>query len=592
MLIQITDPTLPIEPQQTDIAIGIDFGTTHCVVGFVENDHVQFIPLDGEGYLLPSVVAYDATSLKVGTAAFSDPYAIHSVKRAMGRGYHELEPVLLRQMLPAINQDGHVVLKTRQGNKSPIAVAADIFREIKSKTESDLGQTVTKAVVTVPAYFDEAARSSIKDAATIAGFDVLRLVAEPTAAALAYGLDDGKEGIYVVYDLGGGTFDVSVLRMTQGVFQVLATGGDPFLGGDDIDALIVDHFIGRTVLSLDQRRGALLNARHVKERLSSQIKATFDTPMGDRCVLKLEMFEELITPLINRTIDIMKDTLAAAEVQPAELHGVILVGGSTRIQKIHHVLAERFGVALYQSLNPDEVVAMGAARQASLLTRGGNSVLVDVTPLSLGVEMMGGIVDKIIPRNSPIPIRKAQNFTTFQDNQTGIVIHVVQGERELAQDCRSLGKFVLSGIPPMPAGMAKVKVTFALDADGLLTVSALEEQTGIAQTITVKPTYGLTEHAMKDMILESHKHAQHDMEERLLTQARIEATQLIQEVDKALATDQDLLSERELRLINDALESLRSALDQQDRAAILERSSHLNQLTEPFAQLRLKKYLG
>jgi molecular chaperone HscA len=482
-------------------------------------------------------------------------------------------------------------LNTELGLQTPVQVAQALFKHIKSKAEVFLNEPVTEAVVTVPAYFDEVARSSVKEAASLAGFNVLRLVAEPTAAALAYGIDDAKEGVYIVYDLGGGTFDVSILRMTQGVFQVLATGGNAFLGGDDFDALVVNYFQGNIKLTHEQRREALVHARHVKERLSSQLKATFDTPLGDRCVLKRETFEELINPLLQETVSITHETLNQAYVNLNEVQGVILVGGSTRIPVIQATLERSFNVPVFHALNPDEVVAMGATHQAHLLSRGGDTVLIDVSPLSLGVEMMGGIVDKIIPRNSPIPIRKAQNFTTFQDNQTGIVINVVQGEREFAADCRSLGKFVLSGIPPMPAGVAKVKVVFALDADGLLTVTAQEENTGVSQTVTVKPTYGLSDDAMKEMILDSYRNAQIDMENRLLSQAKTEAKQLIQAVEHALTEDEAMLSEFEKSEIHQALSQLTAVTLNDDRHAIKHHTDLLNSLTTEFAHRRMQKYL-
>lgn len=591
MLIQITDPSAVKTNTDVTYAIGIDFGTTHCVVGLIRNDAIELIPLDNESVLLPSIVSYQADQPYVGSKAALEPDAIHSIKRIIGRSMGEIESILAHHPFTVVQTDQGIKLNTEMGLQNPVQVASAIFKHIKHQSETYLNQDVTDAVVTVPAYFDEAARASIKDAAMLAGLNVLRLVAEPTAAALAYGMDDAKEGIYIVYDLGGGTFDVSVLRMTHGVFQVLATGGDAFLGGDDIDSLIVDYFLPDNQLTNEQRRGALYQGRQVKERLSTQVKATFDAPLGDRCVLKRESFEGLIKPLIEKTIEITHETLKNAHVDILAIQGIILVGGSTRIPAIEAELKSSFNVSIFQSLNPDEVVAMGAARQAHLLTRGGDSVLIDVSPLSLGVEMMGGIIDKIIPRNSPIPIRKAQNFTTFQDNQTGIVINVVQGERELAKDCRSLGKFVLSGIPPMPAGIAIVNVVFALDADGLLSVTAKEENTGIVQTVVVKPTYGLTEDAMKEMILDSHRHAQADMKKRLLNQAQTEAKQLIKVVEQALITDGDILSKEEKIAIQTAAKALSDVLLSDDRDHIQDSINYLNQLTTEFAHKRMQKYI-
>ncbi len=591
MLIQITDPSAVKANTDVTYAIGIDFGTTHCVVGLIRNDAIELIPLDNESVLLPSIVNYQADQPYVGSKAALEPDAIHSIKRIIGRSMGEIESILAHHPFTVVQTDQGIKLNTEMGLQDPVQVASAIFKHIKHQSETYLNQDVTDAVVTVPAYFDEAARASIKDAAMLAGLSVLRLVAEPTAAALAYGMDDAKEGVYIVYDLGGGTFDVSVLRMTHGVFQVLSTGGDAFLGGDDIDSLVVDYFLPDNQLTNEQRRDALYQGRQVKERLSTQIKATFDAPFGDRCVLKRESFEGLIKPLMDKTIEITQATLKSAGVDIAAIQGIILVGGSTRIPAIERELKASFNVPIFQSLNPDEVVAMGAARQAHLLTRGGDSVLIDVSPLSLGVEMMGGIVDKIIPRNSPIPIRKAQNFTTFQDNQTGIVINVVQGERELAKDCRLLGRFVLSGIPPMPAGIAIVNVVFALDADGLLSVTAKEENTGVIQTVVVKPTYGLTEEAMKEMLLDSHRHAQEDMKKRLLNQAQTEAKQLIKVVEQALIEDGDILSKEEKGAIQAATKALSDALLEEDRDHIKDSINELNQLTTEFAHKRIQKYI-
>jgi molecular chaperone HscA len=591
MLIQITDPSVSKVDTDSTYAIGIDFGTTHCVAGLVRNNKVELIPLNGDSVLLPSIISYDVDQIRVGDTAVAQRDAIYSIKRIVGRSMVEIQSILEHHPFNVVQTEHGIKLKTAMGLQDPVQVASAIFRHIKYQAELYLDQDVVDAVVTVPAYFDESARASIKDAAMLAGLNVLRLVAEPTAAALAYGIDDAKEGVYIVYDLGGGTFDVSVLRMTQGVFQVLATGGNAFLGGDDIDATIVDYFLSESQLTAEQRRNALSHARHVKERLSTQFKATFDTPLGDRCVLKRETFESLLQPVIAETINIARETLDQAQVNLNEIQGMILVGGSTRTPAIETTLSDFFNVPVFQSLNPDEVVAMGAARQAHLLTRGGDSMLIDVSPLSLGVEMMGGVVDKIIPRNSPIPIRKAQNFTTFQDNQTGIVINVVQGERELAKDCRSLGRCLLSGIPPMPAGVAKVSVVFALDADGLLSVTATEETTGIVQNVVVKPTYGLSEDAMKEMILDSHRHAQADMQKRMLAQAITKAKQLIKVVEQALIVDGDLLSKTERSEIHAAMDALSNTLLDEDRDHITESMERLNHLTTEFAHKRLQKYL-
>lgn len=586
MLFQIQDPLNQTnKPQKVPQALGIDFGTTHCVAGFVKEGKVELIPLDA-GFLLPSIVALTKDAVCVGSKAYGYPSAIYSIKRLLGQ---HTESRIGKFAAHTINADG--MIETLQGPKSALNIASIIFKHIKEKAEDYLKDVLTDVVVTVPAYFDEVSRACIKEAATLAGFTVLRLIAEPTAAALAYGLDEAKEGTYVVYDLGGGTFDVSLLRMKQGVFQVLATGGDNFLGGDDIDALIVNQFLQETILTPKQLVLARLNARIVKERLTTQVKATFDTPLGDRCVLKRENFDALITPLIDQTFQLTANVLNDAGILKSQIDGVILVGGSTRIPLIHKRFEAAFEKPIFQTLDPDCVVAMGAARQAHLLTHGGDSTLIDVTPLSLGVEMMGGIVDKIIPRNTPIPIRKGQNFTTFQDNQTGIVIHVVQGEREMAKDCRSLGQFVLSNIPPMPAGAARVKVTFALDADGLLTVTATEEVTGAVQSIDIKPTYGLSDIAMEEMILESHKNAKDDIENRLLTEVQTEAKQLIQLLQKALKEDGELLSSAQALEVRQKIEGLQAVMLTRDRENIKLHVDQLEAYVHEFVQNRITKHL-
>lgn len=586
MLFQIHDPLeKKNQPEDFKIALGIDFGTTHCVAGYVKEGKVELIPLDN-GFLLPSIVAFAAESTHVGSKAYTYPSAVHSIKRVLGRHQSELVDVDL-----TLDIDESGAVETLEGSKHPIYIASLIFRHIKEKSEKHLDAVVDEVVVTVPAYFDEVARSCIKKAAELAGFSVLRLVAEPTSAALAYGLDDAKEGTYIVYDLGGGTFDVSVLRMQQGVFQVLATGGDNFLGGDDIDALIVRHFLPEAKLTQKQLILARLNARIVKERLTTQLKATFDTPLGDRCVLKRENFEALIQPLIDKTFNITATVLTEAAIETDNVDGIILVGGSSRIPLIQETFKRQFAKPIYQTLDPDCVVAMGAAQQAHLLTKGGDSTLIDVTPLSLGIEMMGGVVDKIIPRNSPIPIRKGQNFTTFKDNQTGLVINIVQGEREMAADCRSLGSFVLSNIPPMPAGAARIKVVFALDADGLLNVKATEETTGTEQFVEIKPTYGLSESAMEEMILESHKYAKEDMANRLLKESETEAKQIILAIEKGVAEDSDVLSNAELAKMKSLILALQDALLSKDRELIKSESKRVDAFASEFAQRRITKHL-
>ncbi len=589
MFIQISDPLKPEIEKPTQLAIGIDFGTTHCVAAVIKNGRAETIPLNDDGTdLLPSVIKVENNKLQISSDRTS---GVSSIKRIMGRSFKEVIAVYPSYENVIKDSDNGIKIKTDIGYKAPIELAASIFKHIKSASESHLQQAVSDAVVTVPAYFDDTARASIRDAAKLAGLNVLRLIAEPTSAALAYGLDTAAEGNYIVYDLGGGTFDVSVLNLTQGVFQVLATGGNPLLGGDDIDEIIVEHF-RLTGLTYSERKKAALSAKNVKEKLSQQLKATFESPKSDRSVLTREQLERLIFPWVTQTCDIVQNTLRNAEVTLSEIQSIILVGGSTRIPLIKQELNTTFQLPIHNNIDPDRVVALGAAHQASALKVGSDNILIDVTPLSLGVEMMGGVVEKIIHRNTPLPIQKSQDFTTFKDNQTGLVIHVLQGERELALDCRSLGKITLSGIPPMPAGMVKVRVNFMLDADGLLTVKAKEETSGVSQKIQVKPTYGLSENVMAEMILESQRLAQHDMSQRLLKQSKTVAQQLLNTTQAALQKDGDLLLKSELSTIKNALSNLTSSLQHEDRNAILVATETLNQATLEFAHKRVQKYLN
>lgn len=529
-LFDIHEPGMTPLPHEGEVAVGIDLGTTNSLVAVSRGGRPEVIrSVSGEA-LLPSVVAYSGSVAVVGEEAKPFPGAVHSIKRLMG-----VEA------------------------KRPVEISAEILRKLKERAETALGKSVTKAVVTVPAYFDDAARTATKDAARLAGLEVLRLINEPTAAALAYGLDKGAEGIYAVYDLGGGTFDVSILRMEKGVFQVLATGGDTRLGGDDFDELIA------------RAKGIGVHAaREIKHKGSRE-------------------FDGLFLPLVEKTIGICKAALKDAGLAQGDIKGVVLVGGSTRLALVAEKVGEFFGKAPLSDINPDEVVALGAAIQAEGLVHGSDNLLLDVIPLSLGLETMGGIAEKIIYRNTPIPCSYAQEFTTYQDNQTGMIINVVQGEREMAAECRALGSFELSGIPPMAAGAARVRVSFTVDADGLLTVSAQEETTGTEQKIAVKPAYGLAEGEIERMIEESMKNARPDMEKRLLQEARVEAERMIIAVESALEADGSMLSQAEFRKVKEGVSALRSAMPKETREKISALTEDLNNATQDFAALRMNQ---
>ena len=604
-LLQIHEPGETPAPHSSDrsLVVGIDLGTTNCVVATSSNNNPEILR-DAAGVgLIPSIIAYaEDGSFIVGDQArnllIEKPESVVcSVKRLMGRGIEDVKSIagkLPFNAEPQAEGDGGMVRLNVAGHKlTPVKVSADILSDLKDRTEEQLGQVVNRAVITVPAYFDDGARTATKDAAKLAGIEVLRLVNEPTAAALAYGLDKGAEGTFAVYDLGGGTFDVSILRMEKGVFQVLATGGDASLGGDDFDHEIAKHFLKELLndkISSNDIKTALSSARVLKEQLSVQDNGEWVFKLGDAEInhkVDRTTFENLISSLVERTIDICKNVCADANLLPSGIKGVVLVGGSTRIPFVRHKVAELFGKEPLSDINPDEVVAIGAALQAEALTVGSETLLLDVTPLSLGIETMGGMVEKIIPRNTPIPVAKAQEFTTYVDGQTAMVVHATQGEREMVNDNRSLARFELHGIPPMTAGAARIQVTFSVDADGLLTVSAKEESTGTEAKVEVKPSYGINEAEMAEMLYDSMKYAKDDMDERLLVESRVEAGRTLNAVSAALTKDKHLLSDVQIIEIKDFIHKLEDAVKETDRDIIISASEQLENATKEFAEKRM-----
>jgi len=594
------------------LAVGIDLGTTNSVVAIAREGKPAALHDETGKALVPSVVAYPVSGgVLVGDEARAlmaqqPRNVIASVKRLMGRGaadLHTVAGVLPYEVEPGTGQTDMVKLRIGGKARSPVEISAEILKALKTRAEAALEKPVERAVITVPAYFDDAARTATRDAARVAGLEVLRLVNEPTAAALAYGLDKGSEGLYAVYDLGGGTFDFSLLRLEKGVFQVLATGGDTALGGDDFDRAIAERMLDERKTdglgdTVDEGavKNALALARHMKEQLSDREQTSGRLELGgvpSFHALARPEFDALIAAHVKRTIDIARRVLDDAEMKVDEVHGVVLVGGSTRVPLVRAAVADMIGTAPLTDIDPDEVVALGAALQAEALTSssggGSDTLLLDVTPLSLGLETMGGIVEKIVPRNTPIPVQLAQDFTTYQDGQNAMAIHVVQGEREMVDDCRSLARFELTGIPPMTAGAARIRVTFAVDADGLLTVSAEEKTTGTAQRVEVKPSYGLSHDDMADMLYDSLDHAEEDMMRRLLTEARVEAKRNLLALAAALAKDGNLLSAEERTALDDARARVEQAAAGEDRDAINAAAQALETLSKPFAERRMDR---
>jgi molecular chaperone HscA len=602
-LLQISEPGGTPDPHQRRIAVGIDLGTTHSLVAAVRNGVSECLPDEAGHVILPSAVRYLPEGRReighgaLAQAAIDPANTIVSVKRFMGRGLRDIAHV---DKLPYdfVDAPGMVQLRTIDGVKSPVEVSAEILATLRYRAEDTFADDLFGAVITVPAYFDDAQRQATKDAAQLAGLNVLRLINEPTAAAIAYGLENGSEGLYAVYDLGGGTFDISLLKLTKGVFEVVATGGDSALGGDDFDRTLADWALAEAGLRADtpqDKRAVLVAARAAKEKLSSADHATLASPLssGELSVrVTREQFESLGAALMARTLAAVRKVLRDAQASKDEVQGVVMVGGSTRMPMVQAAVAGFFGKTPLTNLNPDEVVALGAAIQANALAGNAGAdelLLLDVIPLSLGLETMGGLVERIIPRNSTIPTARAQEFTTFKDGQTALALHVVQGERELVSDCRSLARFELRGMPPMVAGAARIRVSFQVDADGLLSVSAREEVSGVEAAITVKPSYGLSDDEVARMLTESFSTADADMQARSLRESRVEAERMLLATRSALAADGDLLGADEQAAITQLLAALEASRESEDHHEIDAAVEALAKGTEAFAAERMNR---
>jgi molecular chaperone HscA len=603
-LLQISEPGQSPNPHERRVAVGIDLGTTHSLVAAVRSGTAECLADEEGRVILPSVVRYQAGGARqIGAAALAamqqDPQnTIASVKRFMGRN---LADVVDHTHLPYrfVDKPGMLAIDTAGGEKSPVEISADILATLRYRAEDCLGEELVGAVITVPAYFDDAQRQATKDAARLAGLHVLRLINEPTAAAIAYGLDNASEGVYAIYDLGGGTFDISILRLTHGVFEVIATGGDSALGGDDYDralaAMVLHRCGGSTITAATDKTALSTAARACKEALTTSETAEFAAELEGgavREVVSRAQFDDATHHLTERTIAAARKVLRDARLGVADVKGVVMVGGATRMPQVQAAVAGFFGQAPLNNLNPDEVVALGAAIQANQLAGNnpqGDLLLLDVIPLSLGIETMGGLVERIVPRNQTIPTAMAQDFTTFKDGQTALALHVVQGERDMVADCRSLARFELRGIPPMAAGAARIRVTFTVDADGLLNVAAREMTSGVEASIDVKPSYGLDDSAIAKMLQESFSTAQSDMQARAVAEARIDAERMLLATQSALDADADLLDPAERMAIDSLVDALKAVRADGDAAVVEAATKALAVGTETFAARRMNR---